>query len=203
MGGMAAFTPGKTPELREEQRKKVLKDKKREAEWGHDGCWVSHPYFINVAMEAMNFKNQLNRGIDFDKYSDILPKGEGPHTIEGLRTNIRVGIAYMHGWEKDIGCVAFDNLMEDLATLEISRAQTWQWLHHKIVLDDGTRVSRGLVIHLFDEEYQKILNEMKTETPEKFHRQLEVELGRARDEASRIFTEEELKDFLTLASEPV
>ncbi|MFP5385509.1 MAG: malate synthase [Bacteriovoracia bacterium] len=203
MGGMAAFTPGKSPELRQEQRQKVLKDKKREALWGHDGCWVSHPYFIDVAMEAMTFENQLHRKIEFDKYSDILPKGDGPHSLEGLRTNIRVGIAYMHGWQKDIGCVAFDNLMEDLATLEISRAQTWQWLHHKILLDDGSRVSKGLIIQLFDEEYQKILIEMRAETPEKYHRQLEVELGRARDEAARIFIEEELRDFLTLASEPV
>ena len=68
MGGMAAFTPGKSKELREEQTRKVLLDKKREAEWGHDGCWVSHPYFIKTALLAMNFENQLNRKIDFDKY---------------------------------------------------------------------------------------------------------------------------------------
>ncbi len=203
MGGMAAFTPGKSKELREEQTRKVQMDKKREAEWGHDGCWVSHPYFINIAMNEMNFENQLNRKTDFDKYSDILPRNEGPHTMEGLRTNIRVGIAYMDGWEKDIGCVAFDNLMEDLATLEISRAQTWQWLHHKLKLDDGTAVSKALVTKFFDEEYQKILNEMKEETPEKYHRSREVELGRARESALRIFTQEHLSDFLTLASEPV
>lgn len=203
MGGMAAFTPGKTKELREEQTQKVLTDKKREADWGHDGCWVSHPYFIKIAMEAMNFENQLDRKIDFDKYSDILPRNEGPHTENGLRTNVRVGIAYMHGWQKDIGCVAFDNLMEDLATLEISRAQTWQWLHHRITLDDGTKVSKELVARIFDEEYQKILNEMRAETAQKMHLELELELGRARESAFRIFTNEKLDDFLTLASEPV
>jgi malate synthase len=203
MGGMAAFTPGKTKEQRDEQTNKVLLDKKREAQWGHDGCWVSHPYFIAAAMKAMDFVNQLQKKINFDKYSDILPRSDGPHTLIGLRTNIRVGIAYMHGWEKDLGCVAFDNLMEDLATLEISRAQTWQWIHHKLMLDDGVPVTRGLVNQLFDEEYQKILNEMQAETPEKFHRQLEVELGRARESALRIFTNDELTDFLTLASEPV
>lgn len=203
MGGMSAFTPGKTRDQREEQTRKVSLDKKREASWGHDGCWVSHPYFIGTAMEAFKTENQLHRRIDFDKYSDILPKAEGPHTLRGLRTNIRVGIAYMHGWNKDIGCVAFDHLMEDLATLEISRAQTWQWLHHKITLDDGMPVTRGLVTQLFDEEYQKILQEMREETPEKFHRQLEVELGRAREDALRIYTNDSLEDFLTLASEAV
>lgn len=203
MGGMAAFTPGKTKELRVEQMAKVSRDKKREASWGHDGCWVSHPYFIGVAMDAMNFDNQLQKKIEFDKYSDFLPDSEGPHTLSGLKTNIRVGIAYMHGWEKDIGCVAFDNLMEDLATLEISRAQVWQWLHHKITLDDGKVVTRQLVQELFEEEYQKILSEFRIEIPEKLHLSLELELGRARDEAFRIFTKNELEDFLTMASEPV
>lgn len=204
MGGMSAFTPGKTPELRTEQTQKVRIDKKREADWGHDGCWVSHPYFIGVAMEAFKKENQVKETLpDFDKYSDILPRSEGPHTLQGLRTNIRVGIAYMHGWMKDIGCVAFDNLMEDLATLEISRAQTWQWLHHKITLDDGIEVTKGLVTSLFADEFQKILEEMKHETPERLHRQLFVELEEARDTALKVFTQDELSDFLALSSEPV
>lgn len=204
MGGMSAFTPGKTPELRLEQTQKVKIDKKREAEWGHDGCWVSHPYFIGTAMEAFTHENQLKVILpDFDKYSDILPRSEGPHTLNGLRTNVRVGIAYMHGWMKDIGCVAFDNLMEDLATLEISRAQTWQWLHHRIRLDDGMEVTKGLVTSLFADEFHKILEETKAETPEKFHREIFIELEEARDMALRIFTQDELSDFLTLSSEPV
>lgn len=202
MGGMSAFTPGKTKKIREEQTRKVLMDKQREAQWGHDGCWVSHPYFIKTALLAMNFKNQLNRKIDFDKYSDIMPKSDGPHSLEGLRTNIRVGIAFMDGWEQGIGCVAFDNLMEDLATLEISRAQTWQWLHHKIKLDDGIIISKGLVTKIFLEEYEKILMERKEQTDERFHRQLEVKLEHARELALRNFIREEFTDFLTLSSEP-
>lgn len=202
MGGMAAFTPGKTKELREEQTQKVAVDKQREATWGHDGCWVSHPYFITVAMKAMNFTNQLDKKISFDKYSDILPKGEGPHTMQGLRTNVRVGIAYMHGWNKDIGCVAFDNLMEDLATLEISRAQTWQWLHHNVRTDEGVKITKELIKNVFEEEYQKILNEFRSETPSENHQHLELELGRARDEAFELYTSTKLHDFLTTASEP-
>ena len=46
---------------------------------------------------------------------------------------MRVGIAYVKGWNQDIGCVAWDDLMEDLATLEISRAQIWQWLHNGVM----------------------------------------------------------------------
>lgn len=204
MGGMSAFTPGKTPELREEQAKKVRIDKKREASWGHDGCWVSHPYFIGIAMEAFKEKNQLEETLpDFDKYADILPRSEGPHTIAGLRTNIRVGIAYMNGWINDLGCVAFDNLMEDLATLEISRAQTWQWLHHKLVLDSGERVTPDLVKKLFAEEYENVLSELKSETPSESHENLMQNLKVAKEEAQRIYLEENLREFLTINSDEV
>ena len=59
MGGMAAFTPGRTPELREAQTRKVVEDKELEFSLGHDGCWVSHPYFIGPALSAFPETNQL------------------------------------------------------------------------------------------------------------------------------------------------
>ncbi|MFL5783460.1 MAG: malate synthase [Bacteriovoracaceae bacterium] len=193
MGGMSAFTPGKTAELREEQSSKVRKDKEREAAWGHDGCWVSHPYFIDIAMSAFKKDNQLDVTLpDFDKYSDVLPRGEGPYTMQGLRTNVRVGIAYMEGWERDIGCVSFDNLMEDLATLEISRAQVWQWLHHGITLDSGEQVTSELVNQIFDEERNKMANEFP-----------EVEWHEAANKARHLFLRKELQEFLTTESDPV
>jgi malate synthase len=199
MGGMAAFTPGKTLEEREEQARKVLSDKSREASLGHDGCWVSHPYFIGIALEAMTFENQLNVKLDMDKYPDLLPRADGPHTIKGLRTNIRVGIAYMYGWETDLGCIALDNLMEDLATLEISRAQTWQWLHNAVLLDEGTKVSKKLIAEVFDEEYDRLLRQYQ----EQPHSLLEVEFKAARDRAFELFTADELQDFLTVENEEV
>jgi len=121
MGGMAAFTPGGTPELRREQTDKVIADKEFEFALGHDGCWVSHPYFIAPAMAAFPAPNQLDIVPEIDDEPDMLPIGTPPHTWEGLRKNVRVGIAYVKGWNQDIGCVAWDDLMEDLATLEISR----------------------------------------------------------------------------------
>ena len=190
MGGMSAFTPGKSQIQREEQTRKVREDKEREASWGHDGCWVSHPYFIGTAMSAFEFHNQLHIKLsDFDKYANLLPEGNGPYTLNGLRTNIRVGIAYMHGWKQDIGCVSFDNLMEDLATLEISRAQVWQWLHHSITLDDGRKVTKELVTTLFDEEFKKINLEMPSEG-----------LLQAKNEAMELFVMDSMPDFLCTSS---
>lgn len=200
MGGMSAFTPGKTGQQREEQSRKVLEDKQREASWGHDGCWVSHPYFIGIAMQAFQSQNQLHLKLpEFDKYSDVLPQGGGPYTLNGLRTNLRVGIAYMHGWNQDIGCVAFDNLMEDLATLEISRAQTWQWLHHGLTLDGGEKVTEPFVRKLFEEEREKILREWNGEG----NPGVERELRKATDDAMTIFLQKDLPHFLSLASDKV
>jgi malate synthase len=183
MGGMSAFTPGSTAERREEQTRKVVEDKAFEASMGHDGCWVSHPYFIGHAMSAFPRDNQLDVIPDIDDRPDLLPRAEGPRTLDGLRKNVRVGIAYMHGWNQDIGCVAWEDLMEDLATLEISRAQVWQWLRHGIALDDGTLVTRELVRAIFDEEGEQI------------------GFADARVDAEAIFTEPRFRAFLTCRSE--
>lgn len=188
MGGMSAFTPGKTETARAEQTEKVRTDKSREAAWGHDGCWVSHPYFIGIAREAFTKDNQLDVVTDFDIYSDLLPKPTGPKTLSGIRTNVRVGIAYMQGWNADIGCVAWDNLMEDLATLEISRAQVWQWLHHKVKLDDGTQVDETLLKNVFNEELNKILGEVSPTQHELFRQ--------AKIDAESIFLSKNLANFL-------
>ena len=146
IGGMAAFTPGRDEAAREAQAEKVVADKQFEASIGHDGCWVSHPYFIGPAVQPFLEKldgadNQLSVVPHLPEEPDLMPKGTGPRTMDGLRTNVRVGIAYLKGWNDDVGCVAWDDLMEDLATLEISRAQTWQWLRHLVTLHCGTMVT--------------------------------------------------------------
>ena len=208
IGGMSAFTPGSTDELRAEQTAKVTADKGYEAAIGHDGCWVSHPYFIGPALAEFKKDNQLSRTLeDSDKYPDLIPCSEGAKTLDGLRTNVRVGIGYMQGWNQDIGCVAWDNLMEDLATLEISRAQTWQWLHHKVQLDDegAPVVSHELIAKIFKEELEKIIDEVNHAYADKndaLAEKLKQDFTKAAEDAERIFTADELSDFLTDASDP-
>jgi malate synthase len=189
MGGMSAFTPGKTLEEREIQTSKVLEDKKREFELGHDGCWLSHPYFIGPALSCFTSINQLGF-IDskFDKYSDILPSSIGPKTLRGLETNIRVGIAYIQGWNAGLGCISWDGLMEDLATLEISRAQVWQWIKHGVKLDEGIKVTKILVKNIFDLELKKILSE----TPDNLHESF----IKSKEDAERVFLMDDLPNFL-------
>ena len=40
-----------------------------------------------------------------------------------------VGARYLDAWLRGVGAAAIDNLMEDAATAEISRAQVWSWVH--------------------------------------------------------------------------
>ena len=204
MGGMAAFTPGREPEKREEQTRKVVEDKRLEASLGHDGCWVSHPYFIAPALSAFPGDHQLDVLPEPPPVESLLPEGTGPRTLEGLRKNVRVGIAYLEGWNRDVGCVAWDDLMEDLATLEISRAQTWQWLRHRVRLEDGVAVDRELVRQTFAEELQTIHEQLVAELrrePETLSRRL-ADFTRAARNAEALFTERAFRPFLASCSEP-
>src|SRR4029077_20083404 len=65
---------------------------------------------------------------------------------EGLRTNLSAALQYLAAWLHGTGCVPINDLMEDAATAEISRAQVWQWGRHAARLDDGRRVTAAIVL---------------------------------------------------------
>ena len=52
--------------------------------------------------------------------------------------------------------MAINNLMEDAATVEISRMQIWQWVHHRATTADGTPVTAELVRGLLAEEAERL-----------------------------------------------
>lgn len=209
IGGMAAFTPGRDADTRARQTAKVLADKRFEAELGHDGCWVSHPYFIDTALAAFARDNQLDqRPASLPPPADLLPAGGGPYSDAGLRTNLRVAIAYLEGWNRGLGCVAWDDLMEDLATLEISRAQTWQWLHHGVTLEGGGVVDSARVARCLDEELTKIEQEIETSAPDEVRDLATARFRRARRHAGELFAgadspSAQFAPFLSQAIEPL
>ncbi len=160
MGGMAAQIPVKGDVAANEAAfDKVRADKEREANDGHDGTWVAHPALVPVALEVfdrlMPGPNQIAgkplADIEITR-DDLLEVHEGTRSEAGLRENIRVGIQYIEAWLSGRGAVPLNNLMEDAATAEISRAQVWQWIVHGAALDDGRVITRELVITLVAEE---------------------------------------------------
>jgi malate synthase len=138
IGGMAAFIPSRRDaEVNAVALAKVAEDKRREAGAGFDGTWVAHPDLVPVATAEFDAvlgerPNQVDRKRDDvtvteDELVDFeIPGGE--ITDDGLRVNVSVGVRYVDAWLQGVGAAAIDNLMEDAATAEISRAQVWSWV---------------------------------------------------------------------------
>jgi malate synthase len=164
IGGMAAQIPIKNDaQANQLAIEKVRADKLREVTDGHDGTWVAHPGLVETAMEVfdehMTGANQIDRSIEpcGVNAADLVTVPEGTITLDGLRTNVAVGLRYLQSWLAGNGCVPIFNLMEDAATAEISRAQIWQWIRHPTGrVEDGTKVTEELVAHVLDEEVSRI-----------------------------------------------
>jgi malate synthase len=165
MGGMAAFIPSRRDAaVNEAALAKVREDKTREARQGFDGSWVAHPDLVPLCAEIfdelMPTPNQVSLQRDVEVTADDLldvAATPGARTLDGLRTNVEVGITYVAAWLSGNGAAAIHHLMEDAATAEISRSQIWQWAHSAAVLDDGTVVDRSLVERVVAEEYDALV----------------------------------------------
>jgi len=198
MGGMAAQIPIKDdPAASEAALAKVRADKQREVRAGHDGTWVAHPGLVPIAKaifdEHMKTPNQIHVKREDVRITeaDLLRVPDGTRTEEGLRHSIRVSIQYLEAWMRGTGCVPLYNLMEDAATSEISRAQAWQWLHHKAELQNGKVVTRELFARLVDEEMARIRQEVgESRFPGRF--------AEARTVFEKMSTSEKFEEFLTL-----
>ncbi len=195
IGGMAAYIPSRRdPEVNEVALAKVREDKDREAGDGFDGTWVAHPDLVPTALEEFdkvlgerpNQRERLREEVSAGA-ADLLsvPATPGEITEAGIRQNVSVGIQYIASWLRGTGAAAIYNLMEDVATAEISRSQIWQWVHH------GS-VARERVLEIEREELAKIREAVG---PDFF------DSGRY-DEAAELFEQVALADdfveFLTL-----
>jgi malate synthase len=167
MGGMAAQIPIKNDEAANTAAfDKVRADKEREVRDGYDGTWVAHPDLVPVAKEVfdrlMPEPNQTSRERLHVRVlrDDLLQIHAGTKTDEGFRLNLRVGVQYIEAWLNGRGAVPIYHLMEDAATAEISRAQTWQWLRYGAELEGGIKVSRAYFEKAMHEEMEKVKAEL-------------------------------------------
>jgi malate synthase len=164
---------------------------------GHDGTWVAHPGLVPVAKavfdEYMKTPNQIfvKREDVHVTAKDLLEVPAGEISEAGLRLNINVGLQYLESWLRGNGCVPIYNLMEDAATAEISRAQVWQWLHHKATVD-GEPLTRDRFARAVDEEMQRIRREVGDA------RFTGGRFTEARDLFVRLSTAPQFEEFLTV-----
>ncbi len=200
IGGMSAFIPNrKKPDVTEAALANVRADKDREVRLGYDGTWVAHPDLVPVVTEVFDAAlgprpNQLDvipavpDDVSVLLMTDI-PGGE--RTLKGLRLNVSVALQYLEAWLGGRGAVAIFDLMEDAATAEISRSQLWQWIHHGVVLSDGTKVTAALV----DAELDAAVGGLTAQG-------LDADrLAIAADLVRRVALGDRLPDFLTLIAE--
>ncbi|MFZ0626889.1 MAG: malate synthase A [Acidimicrobiia bacterium] len=154
IGGMAAFIPNRRDEeVTERAMAAVSADKAREAAAGCDGTWVAHPDLVPVAQREFDAvlgsrPNQVDRLRPEVRVSasDLLDLDfAGEVTENGVETNVSVGIQYLASWLSGTGAAGINNLMEDVATAEISRSQIWQWVTHGLTTIEGTQITEALV----------------------------------------------------------
>ncbi|KAL8823729.1 MAG: hypothetical protein Q9191_005599 [Dirinaria sp. TL-2023a] len=164
MGGMAAQIPIKDDKkANDAAMNSVYEDKLREVRAGHDGTWVAHPALATIATEVFNkympTPNQLFlRREDINVAGNDLLNMNMPGTVteDGIRKNLNIGLGYMEGWLKGIGCVPINYLMEDAATAEVSRSQLWQWCRHGITTAEGKRVDKAYAQTLLKEQADEL-----------------------------------------------
>lgn len=189
IGGMAAFIPNRRdPEVTERAMTRVRDDKERESRDGFDGTWVAHPDLVPLATEV--FDGSLGsaphqKGRRGDEAQDDAAAlldfavAGGSVTEAGIRANVRVALAYLDAWLRGTGAAAIDNLMEDVATAEISRSQLWLWRDRGLLAADRYATIR-------DEERARLADAGE---------------GRLADAAGlldRLVLDSELAEFLTL-----
>ncbi len=199
IGGMAAQIPVKADaDANRIAMEKVVLDKTREVNDGHDGTWVAHPGLVSVVTEIFNTgmpganqvarqREDVNVGAD-----DLLRMPEGSVTERGVRTNIEVGVLYLESWLRGQGCVPIHHLMEDAATAEISRSQLWQWVRHGATLADGQRMTADLYGRFRDDETAKLRDTVGEE------RWSDGQFERATRLLDRLITVPQCVEFLTL-----
>jgi len=195
MGGMAAQIPIKDdPQANEKAMDSVRQDKLREVRAGHDGTWVAHPALAAIASDVFNkhmpTPNQLfkrREEVSVTKNDLLNMNMPGGITEEGIRKNLNIGLGYMEGWLRGVGCVPINYLMEDAATAEVSRSQLWQWCKHGVKTSEGVTVDKSYALKLLHEQ----ADELSSKAPK----------GNKFQVAARYFegqvTGEDYADFLT------
>nr|XP_014344193.1 PREDICTED: malate synthase-like [Latimeria chalumnae] len=153
-GGMAALLLPKDKGTADYQRvlATVTRLKLYEINAGVDGFMVYDFDLVEpmqkLFQEHTKGPNQLHilRADVVVTLQDLLSVPAGGVTLYGLKYNIGVGILFIEAWLRGQGHYHFRGQVEDSATAEISRSQVWQWIRHRVRLeDDGRMINRSLV----------------------------------------------------------
>ena len=170
IGGMAAFIPSRRDAaVNDAALTRVREDKQRESGDGFDGTWVAHPDLVPVARAEFDRvlgerPNQLEQrrpdvSASAAQLLDMRVPG-GTITDAGVRGNVSVGLRYLESWLRGVGAAGINNLMEDVATAEISRSQIWQWVRHGAAVEGNGNLTKGAVRAIIEDTLVQIRGSM-------------------------------------------
>ena len=195
IGGMAAQVPIRGDPRSQEAIDKVIADKKREASEGYEGAWVAHPGLVPVVMNVFQSRSAESKNIEAIteiSREDLLKVPEPKISEQSLRANVAVSLKYLESWLGGLGCVAINNLMEDTATVEICRAQIWQWIHHSAKLLDGQPITHEMFRTVLKEEMARTSGGVKSQAD------AEPNFKIAGDLLDSLVTSDSFSEFMTL-----
>ncbi|KAI6220935.1 Malate synthase [Aphelenchoides fujianensis] len=153
MGGMAAQIPIKHDQAANDRAMAAVRaDKEREATDGNDGSWVAHPGLVYRSPRRSTTPSSRAP----TKSTSCCPPSARTTACsprcprDRARNSDSAGTSPSRSatwtpWLRGVGCVPLYNLMDDAATVEISRSLLWQWLKHEAKLEDGRTVDPNLV----------------------------------------------------------
>ena len=125
--------------------------------------WVAHPALAAIASDIFNehmpTPNQLfvrREDVKIGQNDLLNMNVPGKITEAGIRKNLNIGLGYMEGWLRGIGCVPINYLMEDAATAEVSRSQLWQWCRHAVPTEGGKKLEKDYALQLLWEQAEKL-----------------------------------------------
>jgi malate synthase len=131
MGGMSAILPTRDEQQNRINMEKIMQDKRLEISRGVHGAWVAHPGLVKPIQKLFEATSS----------SEFSPRELSKHDFErviftetpDLSKNINIALQYISTWLSGNGAVAIHNVMEDLATAEISLHQVKQHYRNNFV----------------------------------------------------------------------
>ena len=164
IGGLANHVPDVSEKYREVQVRRFQQEKRYEYQIGRDGTWVSDLHFSSISHDIFKKKNQLTNKLEnVAKYPDLIASCAGaPKSLHCLKRNIVFCLKYISSWLNGSATLLLENRLEDLSSLEISRAQIWQWRRHKILLDEGEVVDDNLLNSCLEEAFEGCHREIQS-----------------------------------------
>ena len=166
IGGTAAFVADPSDaEARDRGLQRVAAEARHEAEAGFDGTSVAHPDLVETVRAQFDAvlgdrPHQVVRSPlpvdpqeEHSVAADLLAFSGigGEVTDAGLSTTVATAVRYLEAWLRGTAAVQIDSALEDVAVAEVARTQVWQWVHHGVVTQEGTRITRERVERVLTE----------------------------------------------------